>query len=194
MQEVEIWLPVHDRRYSGVYHVSNLGRVKSVARSTMQKPGQWQQRKEVFLKFAQNKLGYPTVTLHDEMGHMKTWRVHRLVAFSHVANPNKYSIVNHIDGNKLNARADNLEWCEQSDNLFHACRTGLNKGKTGHTGGKNSLSKAVGQYDLSGNLIKIWPGTRDAERNGGFKSAQISAVATGRKKTHKGFIWKYCES
>lgn len=46
--------------------------------------------------------------------------VHRLVAKSFVPNPNMYTEVNHIDGNKLNNDASNLEWVTSSQNKIHA--------------------------------------------------------------------------
>ena len=51
--------------------------------------------------------------------------VHRLVAKYFVPNPNGYLEVNHIDGNKENNCADNLEWCTRSQNNKHAFQTGL---------------------------------------------------------------------
>lgn len=53
--------------------------------------------------------------------------VHRLVALAWVVNPepNKFNVVNHIDGNKQNAHRKNLEWCDIRLNNIHARDTGL---------------------------------------------------------------------
>lgn len=70
--------------------------------------------------------GYQTVTLCDANGHHPK-SVHRLVAKEFVDNPRRCELINHIDGNKSNNNADNLEWCTQSENMKHAYRTGLQK-------------------------------------------------------------------
>lgn len=53
--------------------------------------------------------------------------IHRLVAFHFVDGySNENNTVNHIDGDKLNNKASNLEWVSQSENNLHAYRV-LNK-------------------------------------------------------------------
>ena len=74
--------------------------------------------------------GYPHVGLRifdGEKSVQKLFKVHRLVAEYFIPNPNKHEVVNHIDGDKTNANADNLEWVTQQENIIHAIRTGLKK-------------------------------------------------------------------
>lgn len=54
-----------------------------------------------------------------------------------------------------------------------------------------SISKArkVGQYDLEGNLIKVYRSVREAKK---FASG-VPLVLGGRDKTAKGFMWKYID-
>lgn len=64
---------------------------------------------------------YKTVTFD------KRYKVHRLVAEHLVPNPNPslYTQVNHIDGDRSNNAASNLEWVTSSQNVKHAYSTGL---------------------------------------------------------------------
>lgn len=71
-------------------------------------------------KCRKNSGGYLRATIFG-----KDKYVHRLVAYYFVENPNKYKEVNHIDGNKENNCADNLEWCTRSQNNKHAFEIGL---------------------------------------------------------------------
>lgn len=55
-------------------------------------------------------------------------------------------MVNHRDGNKLNCRWTNLQWCNNSMNILHARRTGLNpynKPTVGKKFGKSSQYRGV---------------------------------------------------
>lgn len=52
----------------------------------------------------------------------------------------------------------------------------------------------VDQINLvSGEIIKTWDSAADIERELGFRHANISACCKGKKKTYKGFIWKYAK-
>lgn len=84
-----------------------------------------------------NQRGYPRVTLTAPAGEQKTFFLHRLLALAFIPNPENKPFINHIDGNKLNNRLDNLEWCTAKENYDHAVEMGLIKSSTlsGFSGG-----------------------------------------------------------
>lgn len=65
--------------------------------------------------------GYKVVILGGRVK-PENYYVHRLVAEAFCPNPEKKRCVNHIDGNKCNNAADNLEWVTYSENQLHAYR------------------------------------------------------------------------
>lgn len=110
--------------WEGFYEVSNLGRVRSLPRMTVRN-GHALTVKGGILS-ANIACGYPNLSLRVN-GRYQTATIHRLVGFAFVPNPHGYLEINHIDGNKANARADNLEWCTRQHNNKHAWRTGLHQ-------------------------------------------------------------------
>ena len=52
---------------------------------------------------------------------------------------------------------------------------------------RSDLSENIGQYDIDGNLIKVWPSIREASRKG-FDRSSIS-YHIKNKKPYKGYIW-----
>lgn len=79
------------------------------------------------LKGCVDRCGYKEVGF-SENGKTKMYLVHRLVlaTFRPVRNMDELD-VNHINGNKLDNRLDNLEWCTRSQNIRHSYDNGLQK-------------------------------------------------------------------
>ena len=65
------------------------------------------------------KSEYRRVTL-SKNGSVKRFQVHRLVAIMFIDNIKNKPCVNHIDGNGLNNKVSNLEWCTYSENEKHS--------------------------------------------------------------------------
>lgn len=74
------------------------------------------------------KTGYAMLTLCED-GKKFQVLVHRVIAFAFVENdsPDTKNQVNHLDGNKLNNAAWNLEWTTAKENTHHAHEIGLKK-------------------------------------------------------------------
>ena len=114
---MEVWKDVVG--YEGLYQVSNQGRVCSCERLVRHSKGGDKAVNQRMLKPQQSHHGYQVVALSN-LGKVKRFFVHRLVADAFIENPNGYTTVNHIDGNKNNPCASNLEWCSPSQNAQHA--------------------------------------------------------------------------
>lgn len=100
--EEEIWKDIHG--YEGLYQVSNLGNVFSV-------------RNKKILSQSEHTT-YSIVCLSKD-GKSKAFGVHRLVASAFIPNPDGKNTVNHINCNRHDNRAENLEWLTWEENISH---------------------------------------------------------------------------
>lgn len=127
--------------------------------------------------------GYYKVRL-SENGLVEDVFIHKLVYKLFIDDTDfdtKKFIIDHIDGNKLNNKVNNLRKISLSENVLAA----LYQQKT------NSSAKKVAQYDLNGNFIAEFPSAKEAARVLNLDSSTISKVCRGKNKTHGGFIFKY---
>lgn len=135
----EVFVPV--KGYENRFKISNYGRLISFNRVGRGRV----LPQEVEMKCTIDKAGYRSTTLR--MFGRKRWcvRIHTLVAMHFVENskPGEYDTVNHMDGNKLNNYAGNLEWCTNGMNTAHAFRTGLVNFK-----GTNSVHAKLTETDV----------------------------------------------
>ena len=175
MDAIEIWKPIPG--FEQYYEASSFGRVK---RKAGWRRGTWGKQ------FIQEKIlvphdcgrGYCQVKLCVN-GNKSQPSLHRLIAKTFIPNPNNLPQVNHKDGNKLNNRVDNLEWCTCAENSQHRSRI-LNKW-VGHP------KKPIRCIDTG----MIYESSHHASRVLGISQGNIFGVCQGKTKTAGGLRFEF---
>jgi hypothetical protein len=178
----EIWADIAG--YEGLYQVSNLGRVRRDGRIKTQ---------------SEDRGGYLTVWL-SKHSKMKCAKVHRLVAGAFIENPEEKRTVNHIDGDKKNNRIENLEWATHSENIIHANKMGLRvvteaQRRAASITGKRTCAlnrKKKSVFCVKDGIRVKFESAHDGARFVSGSPSPIIACCKGRKKTYKGYEWRYC--
>lgn len=142
-------------------------------------------------RFIGSKLsnGYYQTALTDDNGRQTCGCLHRFIYTACYGPIPSGMDVNHIDENKSNNRIDNLNLLTRKENLNFGTRNeragkAIAKAKTNGVG-----SKPVGGY-VNGELKFTYPSTQEASRNG-FNSGHICDCCQGKRKSHKGYEWRY---
>lgn len=172
--------------FTGYYEVSDLGvicgveRIDSIGRPRKRKPR----------KPGIGKSDYYIISLCKNGKH-ESFSVHKIVYESFNGKVPEGMQVNHINEVKHDNRLENLNLMSPKANTNWGTRT-RRAAKTQTNRG--DLSKEVEQYDLEGNLIKVWPSAKEIQRCLGFPNTNISACCNKTKYHEKqyayGFIWK----
>lgn len=158
--------------------VSDQGRVKSLLRDGR------------ILKATKDKKGYLRlrVTLDRKR---YAFKVHRLVASAFIENPDNKPQVNHINGDKSDNRAANLEWSSNIENAHHAIRNGLWENVFAVSRKENKRrEKPVIGIAPDGTEVRF-ESISKAERTVG--SRHITAVLKGRRDHAKGWSFAYAK-
>lgn len=192
---MEVWKDI--RGYEGIYVISSHGRVSSLNRVQKDRNGRAVRYKGKMLIPQPNSRGYLRVQLKAE-GTTEVFFVHRLVALHFVENPfpSCCSIVNHIDSDHLNNRADNLEWTTIYGNIQHAIARGrMERTKEWlqhlrEANEKNGKS-VIGTSIKTGETISFT--CLNDCKAAGFEPSCVCNCCQGTRKSHKGYTWRYTE-
>ena len=166
----EIWKPIEGT--DGKYEVSNTGKVRCL---------NYKQTGKTKELTASEKVGGYLQLRVKKNGNLKTVVVHRLVADAFIPNPDGKPEVNHIDGDKKNNNADNLEWVTRSENIKHAVNIGLREKVSASASkrGKEWIKELHKAQQKAVIAVKIETGERFT-----FDSQQEAAECLGLQKSH----------
>lgn len=189
----ELWKDVEEPAGATIhYQVSNLGRIKRLPyTATMRNQvKEWEQYfPEKILTRSIDSSGYVQVGLRFYTGdRSRSVLVHRLVAKAFLPEPSKDLVeeckkcglkvvcINHRDGNPLNNRADNLEWCTPSYNNTHQTRDYAS------ISGGNNYCATLTEKDVD-EILRLRKSGMSQQKIAdifGVKQITISNICTGR--------------
>ena len=208
MEPVEQWKDIIIEKngiiydYSGIYQVSNLGRVRSLDRVT----SRGHRLKGRILKTNLTKEGYLLVHLSED-GEKQAFSVHRLVATMFVENDDNVNKtqVNHKNETKTDNRAENIEWVTPKENMNYGTRPQriAKKCSENHKGislteeHKQKISKAFSGANHPGAKAAICLETgmifstvKEASK---WCGGNVGQYLRGKSKIAGGYHWMYYE-
>lgn len=115
------------KNFEKYYEISDSGEVRRIGKNNLRKP-------------QKTSKGYEKVFLYSP-NYAKAFYIHRLVAEAFITKRKGKTHINHLDCDKSNNRATNLEWCSIAENNQHAMKNGLYKPNFGERHGLSVLTK-----------------------------------------------------
>lgn len=178
-KEIRLWKksPIHPEYYS----VSDDGRVRN------NKTG-----KE--LKANTDKDGYMYYVLCYN-GDRRTVKAHRLVAEAWIPNPDNKPAVDHINGDRMDNRADNLRWVTNKENTNNPntlpnLRRALAERDAYAIGAIRNFGREKTAVYKDGKLLKAFESQHDAAEFTGVSEGKVSMCINGKKNSCKGYVFK----
>lgn len=177
--------------------------------------GTLKNNKGKILKPYKDKVGYYSILVGR-----KRVLIHRLVAQAFIHDFSEEMQVHHIDENKSNNCVENLKCMSKEEHqklhkqiypvtkICTICGKEFTPHETKRKRAKtcsydcwlktikmttDSQKVKISQYDINGNLIRIWESISDIQRELGYFSSNICKCCKGKINSYKGYVWKYAE-
>lgn len=169
----ESWKEI--KGYDGRYQISDCGRV-------------WNTVTQHYMKLQLKKTGYYSINLMKPNKKVVTERVHRLVALYFCNKKEGCNVVNHIDSNKTNNHASNLEWTTISGNTKHCYEHNELFRKQVNENSIKAAQKTVITLevkDSNGFLVGIFKGYQNAALALGVNEKTIRNIAMKKFKSNR---------
>ena len=129
MNDTEVWKPVIYRDIKpDMYEVSNFGNFRNIKTKHM-------------MSAVPTEKGYMMISFRCIGERSRSLKIHRIVAWMFVSGYDEiHNEVDHLDGNKSNNRADNLEWVTHVENIQRGYKNGLIPVLYGERHGNHTMS------------------------------------------------------
>lgn len=172
------WKPIEG--FEGSYSVNDTGQVYSHKRHKV-------------MRTYYNNNGYEMIKFAG--GDRKHFLIHRLVAKAFCDGYADGLVVNHIDGNRHNNVANNLEWCTTIENVHDMMKRGTHNYTEAHKAARVARRIKVNCIDAeTGEVVNTFNSLEDAKRWLGVNSAShISTALNGKCPRAYGYKWERAE-
>lgn len=190
---IEIWKNINlieygGEDYTGIYQISNFGRVKSLGRLNSRGFKLKEKILKIHKNHPENNNSYIYVTLNKK-GISKQYFVHRLVTQMFIFNLENKPQVNHKNNIHSNNNINNLEWVTQNENIQHAYDN------------QYMTSYQVFQYNkYTKKFIRVYKNAYEASKITGISISSIRYACERFKKVKDkklkfsqagGYLWSY---
>ena len=176
---MKIWKDIIN--FEGIYKISSDGEIINIARNKILEPN----KSGRYLYYSLSKNSKPLYRY-----------LHRMIAESFIENVDNKPQVNHIDGNKLNNKIENLEWVTASENQIHAHKNNLIKCTEKRREFARQLGKSRNKYILCTQTGIFYESCTEASKLliNKYKSIQsaqatLSAMLLGKMINTTSFIY-----